>query len=90
MTFIIDIHSRCYSNQLPLQTVSLQSRQLPVGIDNNLLSLVIVSQLRWWGLRKVRLLGKRDHTAMKSLGWKTPLEALTGITPDISIIYQMF
>jgi hypothetical protein len=27
---------------------------------------------------------------MKSLNWKTPLEALTGVTPDISIIYQMF
>jgi hypothetical protein len=32
----------------------------------------------------------RNHTTMKSLNWKTPLEALTGVTPDISIIYQMF
>ena len=32
----------------------------------------------------------RNHTAMKSLNWKTPLEVLTGITPNISIIYQMF
>ena len=30
-----------------------------------------------------------NHMAVKSLGWKTPLEALTGQTPDISIIYQM-
>ena len=27
--------------------------------------------------------------AQKSLGWKTPLEVLTGQTPDISIIHQM-
>ena len=30
-----------------------------------------------------------NRMAQKSLGWKTPLEVLTGQTPDISIIYQM-
>ena len=30
-----------------------------------------------------------NRLAFKSLGWKTPLEKLTGQTPDISIIYQM-
>ena len=30
-----------------------------------------------------------NRMALKSLGWKTPLEVLTGQTPDISIIYQM-
>ena len=30
-----------------------------------------------------------NHMVVKSLGWKTPLEVLTGQTPDISIIYQM-
>ena len=31
----------------------------------------------------------RNHAAMKSFGWKTPLEMLTGITPDVSIIYYL-
>ena len=30
-----------------------------------------------------------NHTALESLNWQTPLEVLTGITPDASIIYQM-
>ena len=30
-----------------------------------------------------------NRMAVKSLGWITPLEKLTGQTPDISIIYQM-
>ena len=30
-----------------------------------------------------------NRMAVKSLNWKTPLEVLTGQTPDISIIYQM-
>ena len=31
----------------------------------------------------------RNRTAVKSLGWMTPLEKLTGQTPDISIMLQM-
>ena len=31
----------------------------------------------------------RNRTAVKSLGWTTPLEKLTGQTPDISIMLQM-
>ena len=33
-----------------------------------------------------------NHTASKTLGWKTPLQILTGIKPDISaiIIYQFW
>jgi hypothetical protein len=31
-----------------------------------------------------------SYTAMKPLNWKTTLEALIGVTPAISIIYQMF
>ena len=30
-----------------------------------------------------------NRMAVKSLDWKTPLEVLTGQTPDISIVYQM-
>ena len=29
-----------------------------------------------------------NHTAVKSLGWKTPLFTLTGITPDISVLLR--
>ena len=30
-----------------------------------------------------------NHVAVQSLNWRTPLEVLEGITPDISAIYQM-
>lgn len=29
-----------------------------------------------------------NHTAVKSLGWKTPMSVLTGITPDISVLLR--
>ena len=29
-----------------------------------------------------------NRTACESLGWKTPMEMLTGQTPDISVIYR--
>ena len=29
-----------------------------------------------------------NHTAVKSLSWKTPISVLTGVTPDISVLLR--
>ena len=42
-----------------------------------------------WSLALKCIIFIHNRMVMKSLGWKTPLEALTGQTPDISVIYQM-
>ena len=42
-----------------------------------------------WLLAMVYVCFILNRMALESLGWHTPLEALTGITPDISMVYRL-
>jgi len=56
-------------------------------MTNNLLNITNAPAYVWLlALQYVCFL--QNHIALKSLGWKTPVEWLLGFTPDISVLLQ--